>query len=87
MGHSRENLWAHLFVLKRRQNPFQEREYQGDDQDDVYNKWYEGQRYMGAYKTTRTLRGIDIKVAWKASTSTRSLAKALMDPSAHQGQH
>ena len=62
-GHSRENLWTHLFVLKHRQNPFQEREYQGDDRDDVYNKWYEDQRYMDAYKTTRTLRGVDIEGA------------------------
>ena len=62
-GHSRENLWTHLFVLKHRQDPFQEREYQGDDRDDVYNKWYEDQSYMGAYKTTRTLHGVDIEGA------------------------
>ena len=53
----------HLFVTKHRQNPFQEREYQGADQEDVYNRWYEDQRYMGAYKTTRTLPGIDVEVA------------------------
>ena len=62
-GHSRENLWTHLFVQKHRQNPFQEREYQGDDREDVYNKWYDDQRYMDAYKTTRTLRGVDIEGA------------------------
>ena len=54
-GHSRENLWTHLFVLKHRQNP--------DDRDEVYSKWYEDQRYMDAYKTTRTLRGVDIEGA------------------------
>ena len=58
-----ENLWTHLFVLKHRQNPFQEREYQGDDRDDVSDKWYEDQSYMDAYKTTRTLRGVDIEGA------------------------
>ena len=30
---------------------------------DVYNKWYDDQRYMEAYKTTRTLRGVDIESA------------------------
>ena len=58
-GHSRELLWTHLFVQKHRQNPFQEREYQGYDTEDVYNKWYDDQRYMDAYKSTRTLRGVD----------------------------
>ena len=62
-GHSREYLWTHLFVRKHRQNPFQEREYQGDDIEDVYNKWYDDQRYMDAYKSTRTLRGVDIEGA------------------------
>ena len=79
-GHSRENLWTHLFVLKHRQNPFQEREHQGDDQDDVYNKWYEDQRYMGAYKTTRTLRGIDIEVTMMGFNIENITAKqALQD--------
>ena len=36
-------------------------QYQSDDRDDDYNKWYENQRYMDAYKTTRTLRGVDIE--------------------------
>ena len=62
-GHSRELLWTHLFVQKHRQKPFQEREYQGDDIEDVYNKWYDDQRYMDAYKSTRTLRGVDIEGA------------------------
>ena len=35
----------------------------GDDQNDVYNKWYDDQRYMEAYMTTRTLRGVDIESA------------------------
>ena len=62
-GLSRVHLWTHLFVTKHRQNPFQEREYQGADQDAVYNRWYEDKRYMGAYKATKTLQGIDIDVS------------------------
>ena len=59
-GHSRELLWNHLFVQKHRQNPFQEREYQGHDAKNVYNKWYADRRHMKAYQSTKTLRGIDV---------------------------
>ena len=59
-GHSRELLWNHLFVQKHRQNPFQEREYQGHDAKNVYNKWYADRRHMKAYQCTKTLRGIDV---------------------------
>ena len=52
-----------LAVTKHRQNPFQEREYQGADQDAVYNRWYQDKRYMGAYKATKTLQGIVIDVS------------------------
>ena len=62
-GHSRELLWNHLFVQKHRQNPFQEREYQGHDVKSVYNKWYADQRHMKAYQSTKTLHGIDVEAA------------------------
>ena len=62
-GLSREDLWTHLFVTKHRANPYQEREYQGADQDAVYDRWYQDKRYIGAYKVTRTLLGIDIDVS------------------------
>ena len=62
-GLSREDLWAHLFVTKHRANPHQEREYQGADRDAVYDRWYQEKRYIGAYKVTSTLFGIDIDVS------------------------
>ena len=62
-GLSIGHLWNHLFVLKHRQNPFQEREYQGSDSDAVWGKWYEDKAYIGAYKTTKTLHGLDAEVA------------------------
>ena len=62
-GLSREDLWTHLFVTKHRANPYQEREYQGADRDAVYDRWYQEKRYIGAYKVTRTLLGIDIDVS------------------------
>ena len=34
---------------------------QSDDTKNVYNKWYADQRYMNAYKSTKTLRGIDVE--------------------------
>ena len=79
-GHSRELLWTHLFVQKHRQNPFQEREYQGDDARNVYNKWYADQRYMYAYKSTKTLRGIDMDAAMMEFNIENLAAKqALLD--------
>ena len=62
-GLSREHLWNHLFVTKHRQNPFQEREYQGSESGAVWAKWYEDRAYIGAYKTTKTLHGINADVA------------------------
>ena len=74
-GHSRELLWTHLFVQKHRQNPFQEREYQGYD-----NKWCDNQRHMNAYKSTRTLRGIDGEGAMMGFNIENLTAKqALLD--------
>ena len=79
-GHSRELLWTHLFVQKHRQNPFQEREYQGDDTRNVYNKWYADQCYMYAYKSTKTLRGIDVEGAMMGFNIENLTAKqALLD--------
>ena len=79
-GHSRELLWTHLFVQKHRQNPFQEREYQGDDSANVYNKWYADQRYMKAYQSTKTLRGIDVEGAMMGFNVDNLTAKqALLD--------
>ena len=79
-GHSRELLWTHLFVQRHRQNPFQEREYQGDDTKNVYNKWYADQRYMYAYKSTKTLRGIDVEGAMMGFNIENLTAKqALLD--------
>ena len=79
-GHSRELLWTHLFVQKHRQNPFQEREYQGYDTEDVYKKWYDDQRYMDAYKSTRTLRGVDSEGAMMGFNIENLTAKqALLD--------
>ena len=74
-GLSREHLWTHLFVTKH-----QEREYQGADQDAVYNRWYQDKRYMGAYKATKTLQGIDIDVSMVGFNIDNSTAKkALQD--------
>ena len=71
---------THLFVQKHRQNPFQEREYQGDDTRNVYNKWYADQRYMYAYKSTKTLRGIDVDGAMMGFNVENLTAKqALLD--------
>ena len=79
-GHSRELLWTHLFVQKHRQNPFQEREYQGYDSGNVYNKWYADQRYMKAYQSTKTLRGIDVEGAMMGFNIENLTAKqALLD--------
>ena len=76
-GHSRELLWNYLFVQKHRQNPFQEREYQGHDAKNVYNKWYADQRYMKAYQSTKTLRGIDVDAAmmWGSTLKTSQQSK------------
>ena len=76
-GLSREHLWTHLFVTKHRQNPYQEREYQGADQEAVYDRWYQDKRYMGAYKVTKTLQGIDIDVSMVGSTLTISQRRKL----------
>ena len=79
-GHSRELLWTHLFVQKHRQNPFQEREYQGDDSANVFRKWYADQRYMKAYQSTKTLRGIDVEGAMMGFNVDNLTAKqALLD--------
>ena len=37
-GLTRTQLWQHLFVTKHRQNPYQERKYQGDDENEVWNR-------------------------------------------------
>ena len=79
-GHSRELLWNYLFVQKHRQNPFQEREYQGHDAKNVYNKWCADQRHMKAYQSTKTLRGIDVDAAMMGFNIENLTAKqALMD--------
>ena len=79
-GHSRELLWNHLFVQKHRQNPFQEREYQGRDVKNVYNKWYADQRHMKAYQSTKTLRGIDVEAAMLGfNIENLTAQQALMD--------
>ena len=79
-GHSRELLWNHLFVQKHRQNPFQEREYQGHDAKNVYNKWYADRRHMKAYQSTKTLRGIDVDATMMRFNIENLTAKqALMD--------
>ena len=79
-GHSRELLWNYLFVQKHRQNPFQEREYQGHDAKNVYNKWYADRRYMKAYQSTKTLRGIDVDATMMGFNIENLTAKqALMD--------
>ena len=63
-----------------RQNPFQEREYQGHDAKNVYNKWYADQRYMKAYQSTKTLRGIDVDATMMGFNIENLTAKqALMD--------
>ena len=43
---------------------------QGDDARNVYNKWYADQRYMYAYKSTKTLRGIEWSVVHIAGGHT-----------------
>ena len=79
-GHSRELLWNYLFVQKHPQNPFQEREYQGHDAKNVYNKWYADRRYMKAYQSTKTLRGIDVDATMMGFNIENLTAKqALMD--------
>ena len=60
---SRDDLWAQLFVTKHRANPYQGREYQGADRDEVYERWYQEQRYIGAYKVIKPPFCIDIDVA------------------------
>ena len=62
-GLTRDDLWAQLFVTKHRANPYQEREYQGADRDEVYERWYQEQRYIGAYKVIKPPFCIDIDVA------------------------
>ena len=62
-GLTRGELWEHLFITKHRANPYQEREYQGADRDAVYERWYQGQRYMGACKVTKPPFCIDVDVA------------------------
>ena len=37
-GLTRTQLRQHLFVTKHRQNPYQERKYQGDDENEVWNR-------------------------------------------------
>ena len=46
---------------KHHQNPFQEREYQSADQEDVYNRWYEDQRHMDTYKVSLLLPDMNSK--------------------------
>ena len=49
-GVSRTQIWQHLFLTKHRQNLFLERQYQGDDRDEVYDRWYQAQYYMNGYR-------------------------------------
>ena len=65
-GLSREHLWNHLFVAKHRPNPFQELEYQGSNSTAVWAKWSDDCAHIGAYKTTKTLSGINADVATTA---------------------
>ena len=46
----------------------------------MYNKWYADQRYMYAYKSTKTLRGIDVDAAMMEFNIENLTAKqALLD--------
>ena len=59
---------------------YQEREYQGHDAKNVYNKWYADRRHMKAYQSTKTLRGIDVDATMMGFNIENLTAKqALMD--------
>ena len=62
-GLTRDHLWQHLFVTKHRANPWQEREYQGADRDEVYGRGYQEQRYMDAYRVITHPFCINVGVA------------------------
>ena len=62
-GLTRTQLWQHLFVIKHRLNPYQERKYQGDDEDEVWNRWYQAKDYIGAYQGVTYPFCINVEVA------------------------
>ena len=69
-GLTREQLWHHLFVLKHRQNPFQERRYKGDDEEEVKNRWNQAKEYFRAYQGMSCPFSINVEVAIGVSTLT-----------------
>ena len=62
-GLSRAQLWQRLFVTKHRQNPYQQREYQGADKAEVWNRWYEAQNYIDAYRVVTHPFSVNVEVA------------------------
>ena len=82
-GLTRTQLWQHLFVTKHRQNPYQEREYQGDDKDEVWNRWYQAQNYIDAYRVMTHPFCINVEVAIGGfNNDNKAAKKAISDAKA-----
>ena len=73
-GLTRQELWEHLFVTKHRQNPYNEREYQGADKDEVYERWYQEER--PTWEPTKCINlpsASMLNLPWRVSTLTMLL--------------
>ena len=62
-GLTREQLWHHLFVLKHRQNPFQERKYKGVDFEEVERRWNLAKGNFRGYQGLNCPFSINVEVA------------------------
>ena len=83
-GLTREQLWDLLFVIKHRQNPFQEGKYKGANFNEVKRKWYVTKETFQGYLGWNCPDGIDMEEAIRrcninneAAHNTVTDAKAL----------
>ena len=82
-GLTREQLWHHLFVLKHRQNPYQERRYKGVDEQEVKNRWYQAKEYIDAYLGMTCPFSINVEVAIRGfNIDNKAAQKAICDAKA-----
>ena len=82
-GLTREQLWHHLFVLKHRQNPFQERKYKGEDAEEVKSRWNQAKAYFRGYQGMNCPFSINVEVAIGGfNIDNKAAQKAICDAKA-----
>ena len=69
-------MWQHLFATKHRQNPYQERKYQGDNENEVRSRWHQAKDYIGAYQGMTYPFCINAEVVIGVSTLTTNRSES-----------